>query len=269
MRISKFYPLTNNISTDHVWIATETGEPILVAQGVGEGHVLLWTTALGRSWTNLHVKPLFVALLGETLQSAIAQSAAARRTANTVVGDLPALGSAWGGASQLKRFVQQNITRSGSFSRSDNRLKNEVLLRRTEDGFVPVEPLTQPGVYQAAPEARGRMVPVNIEPVAGDTTGVTEQQVTSWLSPIGKVNWLDESNPGATFASFETRTNIGFLLLWITLALVLLELVLARVFSHAKRDQTADAGVKPGAGVGTAVASRFADRIREKVKRAS
>jgi hypothetical protein len=238
VRISKYYSLINStsISADHIWIATATGKPLLVAQSVGQGHVLLWTTALGRSWTNLHVKPLFVALLGESLQSAVAQSAAAGQTANTVIGDLPALGSGWDGASQLISLSQQD--------------KAGVLLRRTTSGFVPVKPLTQPGVYQAAPTAQGRMIPVNIEPVAGDTTGISEQQVTNWLNALGKVTWIDQNDPGATFASFETNANIGFWLLWLTLMLVVLELVLARLFSHAKRDESV--------GIGAMVAGRFA-----------
>ena len=43
------------------------GDPLLLSRQVGDGHVLLLTTALDGSWTNLPTKPLLVPLL---LQSA-------------------------------------------------------------------------------------------------------------------------------------------------------------------------------------------------------
>ena len=214
-------------SADSTWLLAEDEKPVLVTASLGEGNVFLLATALDLEWSNLPAKPLFVPLLHESLRSVQARSAEAARVAGIVSGDLPALGDTWDGVTSLDRLANE-VTGAGESS---------VLLRRTDQGFTPASPLDVPGVYRAAPDAQGRLFVVNVDPSAGDTQALDVSQLEAWLSPLGRMTWLDESNPALAFAAFDSRANIGHLLLWAVLALILIEVFLARWFSHAQQGQ--------------------------------
>ncbi|MEX2216688.1 MAG: BatA domain-containing protein [Phycisphaeraceae bacterium] len=214
-------------SADSTWLWAEDGKPLLVTANLGEGSVFLLATALDLEWSNLPTKPLFVPLLHESLRSVQARSAEAARLAGIVSGDLPALGDTWDGVTGLDRLANE-ITGAAQAN---------VLLRRTDKGFTPASPLDEPGVYRAAPDAQGRLLVVNVDPAAGNTRALDASQLEAWLSPLGRMTWLDETNPALAFAAFDSRANVGHLLLWAVLALVLVEVFLARWFSHAQQGQ--------------------------------
>jgi len=250
VRVKRRLPASAPGGDAQIWLATEDGKPLLLHSEVGDGRVLLQTAALDLEWTNLPTKPLFVPLVHELLRSAAAQSAAAAQVAGAVVGDQPTLGSAWEGVTQLEKLGGGG----GGASRAGDE-DDDLLLRRDDAGLSPVRAFTQPGVYRAAPEARGRVIPVNVDPIAGDTRAAEPTQLDGWLARLGESTWLDEDEPAAAFAKFTARVNIGMTLLWVTLALVLLELLLARLFSHGGSE-------KPG--VGAMLVNRFVGRIKER-----
>jgi hypothetical protein len=232
---------------DTVWLWTEDNKPLLASASVGDGTVFLLATALDLSWTNLPAKPLFVPLLHETLANVQARSVEAARLSRVISGDRPALGRVWDNVTQLDKMAGD--------------LGGEVAgmaLRRTDEGFVPVEPLDRPGIYRAAPAMPGRIFAVNVDPAGGNTTAIEQNQLDAWLTSLGETKWLDEENPAAALASFESRTNIGLLLLWITMAFLILELFMARAFSHAH-----SGAPHTMVGMGAALFNRFVGKHKE------
>ncbi len=233
---------------DAVWLATEDGQPVLVSSAVGSGAVFLLTTALDLNWTNLPAKPLFVPLLHETLATVQARSAESARLANIISGDQPAMMPSWEDVTQLERIT----------SESDQDARNKMmLLRRTEEGFTPVAPLDKPGIYRAAPQAQGRMFPVNIDGGAGNTAANDAAALEVWLAGLGATALLDETNPAAALSSFESRANLGQLFLWGVLLLLIAELFLARRFSHAHTGSQHTV-----VGMGAALYNRFVGKNR-------
>lgn len=226
--------------SDTIWLTTDDNQPLLVSASVGDGAVFLLTTALDLTWTNLPAKPLFVPLLHETLANVQARSAEAARLSNITSGEQPALTRIWEDAAQLQRLSTTGAAES------------PLMLRRTDQGFVPVSPLDKPGIYRAAPQVEGRMFAVNVDASAGNTTALELPQLEAWLASLGATQWLDDNNPAAALAAFESRANIGQLLLWITLTFLILELFLARRFSHAHTGQQHTV-----VGVGAALYNRF------------
>jgi len=238
---------SNGTPDGEVWIATNDGKPLLVSATVGDGTVFLLATALDLSWTNLPAKPLFVPLLHETLANVQARSAEAARLAKVVSGDQPVMSRVWEDVTQLERIVAMGGSEDASV--------DPLMLRRTDAGFVPVEPLDRPGVYRAAPQAQGRVFAVNVDAAAGNTAAIEPAQLDAWLAGLGETKWVDEDNPASALAAFESRTNIGLLLLWATLLFVLLEVFLARWFSHAHAG-----GGHTMMGMGASLYNRFVGR---------
>jgi len=222
--------------------------PLLVHGKVGQGAVLLLTTAIAPQWTNLPTKPLFVPLLHESLRGVLGNAGDASSTADLVAGQQPVLGAAWDGVQQL---VHHPIAGDDTEASATGDAKQTVLLRRTNAGFEPVAALQTPGLYTAAPEARGRVLAVNVDAVDGDTRTIDEAALTDWLNRAlpepESWRWLDEDEPIRSLSAYASRANVGWPLLWIVLALVLLELCLARWFSHASASATAGATGSSGA----------------------
>lgn len=245
VRVRKRLPVsvTASAGNDAVWLTTEDGQPLLVSATVGNGALFLLTTAIDLNWTNLPARPLFPALLHETLETVQARSAETARLANIISGDQPAMMRSWEDVTQLDRLASENDGEPRS---------KMMLLRRTEEGFTPVEPLDQPGIYRAAPQAQGRMFVVNVDGRAGNTTANDAAALDAWLSSLGTTVVLDETNPAAALSSFESRANLGQLFLWGVLLLLVAELFLARQFSHAHTGQPHTV-----VGVGAALYNRF------------
>lgn len=220
IHLSKRIDLTIRGGQDAVWLRAaeaDSGAPsaVLACASLGEGHVLLLATALDTTWTNLPTKPLFVPLLHETLRGLLGSAAEAVRLSKVVCGDEPLLGRRWDGAQEL-------VAPGGAAA----------ALRRSDQGLQPPAALEQPGVYTARPGAALKLA-VNPDAQAGNTLALDAQVLAHWLSGIGPWSWLDPDRPELALWTDAPRTDLGWPLLWATLALVLLETALARWFSHA------------------------------------
>jgi len=250
VRVRKRLPITvpTSAGNDVIWFTTEDGQPLLVSAAVGDGTLFLLTSAIDLDWNNLSLRPLFNILLHETLGAVQARSAEAAQQANIISGDQPAMTRSWEDVAQLERLTAD----------SDLRISDKLMsLRRTENGFTPVEPLDKPGIYRAAPQAQGRMFAVNVDGRAGNTTANDPVALAAWLSSLGTTAVLDEANPAASLSSFESRANMGQLFLWAVLLLLIAELLLARRFSHAHTGQPHTV-----VGVGAALYNRFVGKHR-------
>jgi len=204
---------------------TGTRRALLAQQRVGEGSVLLLSAALDADWTNLPTKPVFVPLLHETLRGVLGSSP--RGIGLATAGDQPTLGAGWVGVAQ----VQQ----AGTAEQPGVVLA----LRPIGDGLVTTQAAAEkPGVYRAASAdgvAAGGLLAVNPDTSAGDTRPATDQQINQWFAGIGDWETLNLGQLAEQLAGQAHRPNVGWALLWVVLALVALETILARLASHAKR----------------------------------
>ena len=192
-----------------IWLSTARGAPLLMAQRRGDGIVLLLTAALDPDWTNLPVKKLFTPLFHDTLRSMVGSAG----VDSAVCGSQPALHRRW-------ENVQQLINSSGGAA---------VALKHGEDGVTPVRAFTRPGIYTAPGEAGGLKFAVNVDAEAGDTRAVDANRLKALLGG----QWLDMTDPAGALLASRRETEMAWPLLWAVLALVLIETVLARWFSHA------------------------------------
>ncbi|MCX5662545.1 MAG: VWA domain-containing protein [Planctomycetota bacterium] len=220
--VSRRIDLAPRTGQESVWLRVAHEKPdapsaLLASAPVGEGRVIFLAVALDTAWTNLMTKPLFLPLLHETVRGVLGSSAEALRRNAAVSGDQPSLSPRWEGTQDLRRI-------DGTPSR--------VAVRRTDAGLELAGALQDPGIYAATPTASLRLA-VNPDADAGNTAALDPVALGSWLTGLGDWSWLDEEAPDKALLAEPLRTNLGWPLLWVTLALLLLETWLARRFSHA------------------------------------
>ena len=188
---------------------------------------MLLSTSVDTRWTNLPTKPLFVPLIHETLRGVLGLRDRPG-IVHAVAGDRPALGPVWVGLSALDRLEVSDDLIAGEQDAVD-------LPEWTTgtEGVQLVRPVVSPGVYQANVDDGPRRLIVDADPKAGDTRQIDEEAFAHWLDGLGEWRWLDDENPGSSLRRSGEVADIGWALLWIVLALVILETVLSRYMSHA------------------------------------
>jgi len=214
---------------DGVWLRTNDGQPILASSRVDDGQVLLLATAVDPIWTNLVTKPLFVPLLHETLRGVLSQLAS-KDLNPWVCGDQPVLGPRWTGVQQVvnqahKKVISVTPTNPGGPG------------DRGSQGLELDQPLSSPGVYTVVPDVLKRPMVVNPDSAGADTRAMDTQQLGQWLTGLGSWQWLTPSNLTDLLAVQRSGVDLGWPMMWVGLALVLTEMVLARWFSHAHRSR--------------------------------
>ena len=252
VRVRRYWPLAG-ASDDALWLTLRDGSPILAARAVGEGAVLLSTTAADPAWTNLPTKPLLVPLLHESLRGVIGGDPVAGRTpiATPVVGDERPAGTwrrVW--TPHPPRAASPDAPRrDGEAPLDAARAAVDETVDAADDAAVsatdaPNAPQRGPAVFDRVglylrasndePRAAGRRVAVNADAPAGNTAALSESALRRWLEPLGP--WGFAAADELASASFEAgpRVSLAWPLLWVVLALVVMETVLGRVFSHAQ-----------------------------------
>jgi len=217
------------------WLSLSSGEPILAGVPVGNGYALVQTVAIDTQWSNLPTKPLFVPLLHETVRGVLGASPAAARRLAADVGDPATLGESWAGASRL---APTDLAAQGASSISLQADQNARDLPSEEQAaaeisMVTAEAVRYPGIYQPVGMASGERLAVNVDAAAGDTSASTRAQVAARLAGAGKVRWLDRGDVTQAVAVEARVADLTGLLLWALLFFLLIEVVLARLFSHA------------------------------------
>ena len=199
--------------------------PVLMAGRSVEGGTLLFTaTSPDARDTNLVVRPLFAPLVHDTIRGVLGD---AGRAAPVVAGDAPDLGRRWLNAGQLAW--------AGGIIEAEATAPQPVSIRT--DGAVAqvIEAIDRPGLYQAS-GASGGLLAVNPDASAGDTHPA-QPRLEQWLDKLGGAGgWSyldDQRRAGGVLATSTGAEDLTGPLLWVLLALVLVEMVLARRFSHA------------------------------------
>jgi Aerotolerance regulator N-terminal len=205
-------------------------DTLLAHHTVGRGSLLLLSTAVDTRWTNLPAKPLFVPLIHETLRGVLG-ARAIPGVIEAVAGDRPALGPTWSGIASMDRLAVSGdlVTADPGTGPTADRLT----FMTGEAGVQLAQPVVRPGVYQATTDAGPRRLVVNADPQAGDTRQINEETLTHWLSGIGAWRWIEDDDPGSVLRRSAAVSDIGWVLLWVLLALVVTETLAARWLSHA------------------------------------
>jgi hypothetical protein len=214
-------PRVTALTSGEVWLATAKGDPLLVSQRIGDGTVVLLATAIDPAWTNLPTKPLFVPLLHETLRGVLGSPRSTSQLQKLLSGDVPVLDKKWAGA---KRLIRTDATTDAA--------DTTVNLLATDRGFESEAPLDKPGIYTPGVIDIAGTLAVNPDPLGGDTRAIDPERLGQWLSSVSTWQWLDDSDPRQSLAVQSTSTSFGWPLLCILMGLVVIEMALARWFSH-------------------------------------
>lgn len=244
-------------SPESVWLAVNVEGrdwPWMLHQGRKRGSVVLFSSTFDASWTNLQTKPLFVPLLHETLRSLCGGTGSALLVEATA-SEQPAMGEVW---RRADRLVLQNEVGGGSGEESgDDRRRSSpglgsgsmpgadegvsVGMRPTQAGSEPVSALHEPGRYRSSKVAGGLIV-VNVDADAGNTQASSTTGFEQWQQATSAVVWTSQDNVLPTVEVGQQGMSLLWPLLWIALALALVETVLARFVSHATVAQQAGLG---------------------------
>lgn len=206
--------------------------PVLLAhRGVGRGAVVLSATALDTRYTNLPVRALFVPLMHDTLRGVLG-SAAARPV--VLAGESPALDASWRGAGELERVPMDDASTDEQADDDDGSASLWVTSPGGADEGAALRDAAQvPGVYRGRVAGSPRLLAVNPDSAAGDPFGGREE-LELLLDQLGGWAYLnDKRDAGGVLSQTIERQDLTAALLWVLLGLVLLEMMLARWFSHA------------------------------------
>lgn len=195
------------------------------------GLVAMFTVALELNWTNLPAKPLMVPMMHELVRQG---AGLVRSRQQFTAGAQPSLAG-------YRTAVELVGPDDASILLDDERR--------------PGEPLTQAGAYAVRDGASQRLgtILVNVDPRAGRTDAQSSSAVMSWLSDTavpGAWAMLDREDPAAPMRAAAGGSPIAGWILVVLLALVILETLLARWFSHAYRDEQAVTPFAAGAPAG-------------------
>ncbi|MEO1008666.1 MAG: BatA domain-containing protein [Planctomycetota bacterium] len=199
----------------------------------GRGVVVAFAVPLSADWTDLPARPVVVPLVQELVRAGVGVARGARVA---VAGDRPAAPPA---AALLRA------------TRDDARPPQPDVA--VQDG-AGVRPIRRAGTWTALDASLRPLGLVSVTPdVAGaNRDAVARAQVGGWLGDLagGEPMWLGEDgglDPADALAESEPRTPISFALLVAALALLAIETILARLFSHA--DALEQRPAAPGLGV--------------------
>ena len=210
----------SGFSKGEVVLVNADGSPLVVAQAprrddgrVERGMVIGFSTAPELIWTNLPVKPLMVPLLQEIVRAGI-QMAAGRN--EVAVGERMS-----GEALAIMRHeatIQPRATEGNTTT----------TLAIGQDG-VSTNLVERAGIWRSD---AGAMVASNVRPASIALAPNAPDSVRAALAPLGDVRFRS-SESNETTAQVPSEADWSFMLLVIALALLLIEGVLSRLFSHA------------------------------------
>jgi len=216
----------------------------------GRGLVALWAVAPDLRWTDLPTKPLMVPLMQELVRQGVGKSLGVW---SGPAGSAPPVPD---GTRELRLIASSN---SAATSPTDD-------LITVNPATTLAPPVRRAGLWRAL-DVRGTslgLLAINADPAAGKTETRSTAQLTRWLGTIAgedRLSFLspDEApgspsgSPSGTTASQPTKLPLGddqrppisVPLLLAAAAVALVELVLARIFSHASVHRSLNAVQAP------------------------
>lgn len=194
-----------------------TGQPALVSSNREQGttgSLVFWAIAPDLSWTDLPTKPLMVPLVQELVRQGVGEAGVPRIA---LAGQAPALPV---GAFELAPLGAPpvGVEPGGRLARP---------IRAAATFTIRAKGGSSLGMLSFNPDTR-----------ASDTTITPRPSLEAWLRELGaQVSWLSENGDatgsGSARPAGDESSSLSFVLLAGALALALVELVLARFYSHA------------------------------------
>ena len=164
VNVSRALPVTVD-RDDHVLLTLDDDQPLLLEHRIGDGRLLLLTTSLDNSWTDLPVHPVFVSFVAE----------AAAYLADEAVLDRQQLA----GASLV---LKQTRGASGQVVDPTGRTVLELAdTRRAQDVR-----LDQTGFYEVYTPGREALVAVNADPRESDLAAMTPEALARWRGAVAR-----------------------------------------------------------------------------------
>jgi len=232
--VSVYTWLPVSTEQEELWIALDSSDsglpqrdkPALMAyRPVGAGALVFTATPLDTRFTNLPLRQLYVPLMHDTLRGVLGHTAG---DASLTAGDRPQLGRLWRGVGEL------TLDQGTSTEQDEQNEDAATLLVQSDGEEVTLRSAVQePGVYRGTLAGSPRLLAVNADSDAGDTFG-GEGRLAVLLDSLGEWSYIqDKEQAGGVLSEVGRDNDLTWLLLWVLLALVLLETALARWFSHA------------------------------------
>ncbi|HWK53553.1 MAG TPA: hypothetical protein VNR18_04215, partial [Hyphomicrobiales bacterium] len=148
---------------DRVLIAQNADNPVLVERSLGAGRVLLLTTALDNSSSDLPVKPVFVSFMAEVARYLSNEQLLSK---DQVVGGYLQLSQTGGASGQVVDPDGENLLSLQDTTRSQD------------------VPLNKTGYYQVYTPGGEVLVAVNADPRESDPSPMSEQALQNWQSSV-------------------------------------------------------------------------------------
>lgn len=201
---------------DKVLIALLDGQPLLLERTVGAGRMLVLTSPLDREWNDFATHPLFVRFMGEAVRYLSGAGVAAV-------------------SSQVGSIVMTGLTAQSGGQIFDPQGQRVLNLNETAsaDRLIP----DRTGFYEVRSDAGARWIAVNVDTRESDLTPMSSQALQRWrglqsaqAAPTGAAAAADEqANPAPTL-------SLGYWLLTIAVALLVMELLLANHYLAVRRE---------------------------------
>lgn len=201
LTVNRNLPVTTTSDATTI-LSTSDDKPLLLERSIGDGRMLLFSSALNPVWNNLAVDPVFVAFVIRAVEYLLGETAVSQyRSIGNSVSLAP-------GA--------QLLNASG-----------ESLRDIANIGKREMFTFTEPGVYTIKSVSGSRFLSVNPDPLESDLTTADSTAIERWQNLVG--NTANVSGNSVT-AAIEKSAQQGAWH-WILLALITI-VVLESLYSH-------------------------------------
>jgi hypothetical protein len=216
------YRSLQTTAADRVLARFDDGAVAAAEKKVGAGRVVLWTSTLDDSWTDIGVKPIFLPLVHQLVRY-LAQYE--QPTSWFTVGQV--LDLTQRAKTRADRII---VTPSGErISQSSMGEGNEGLLELTEQGIYEIR-------SAAATTARPEAIAVNLDPAESDLSAIDPRElvaaVTGHASPL---NVQPEQTQEMTREEAEKRQSLWWYLLLAGVGLLAAETAIANHLSRKEK----------------------------------
>ena len=196
---------------DKVLISLLDGSPLLLERTVGAGRMLVLTAPLDREWNDFATHPLFVRFVGEAVRYLSGAGVAAA-------------------SSQVGAILMTGLTATSGGQIFDPQGKRVLNLNETvsADRLIP----DQTGFYEIRSGAGTRWIAVNVDSRESDLTPMSASALQRWRS----LRAQPVTAAAATEATPEPALSLGYWLLTLAVALLVMELLMANHYLAVRRE---------------------------------
>ncbi|HQL64556.1 MAG TPA: VWA domain-containing protein [bacterium] len=213
---------TKDITGD-ILIKLDNGYPILIEKKLGRGRIFLFTFSPEQTWTNFQRKPFFPVMINLMIEY-LSGSTSTASTGSTIV------------------INGSETSKSVSLTNPDGKIKIIKNENNKPVGYVPDIPGIWVAEFSNENGAQKQIVAVNIPYTEGDPSKISKNEIREIFKKI-HLNFIPKNNTEKILSAESSGKDLMILLLWISLFLLLAELILSNVFVFIR-----EKGIKNGHG---------------------